>query len=92
MVLWCCGQRPASARRLLSWDLRVGAFLLCVPTGACGWSVLATPDTDVSVADSLVASWVDQKLIPGAVLLVAKDGRFCTRLPTDWPRSQMGFP
>lgn len=75
MALWCCGQRLASARRLLSWALRVGAFLLCVSTGACNWSVLATSDTDVSVADSLVASWVDQKLIPGAVLLVAQDGR-----------------
>ncbi len=49
--------------------------MLCASIGACDRSALATSDPDVSVADSLVASWVDQKLIPGAVLLVAKDGQ-----------------
>jgi CubicO group peptidase (beta-lactamase class C family) len=61
------------------------AVLLCLlapAPPAAPVHVAAAPD--LRAADSLVASWVDGRRIPGAVLLVAKDGRVVLQRAYGW--------
>ncbi len=52
----------------------VVVLLLSGTSWACGRTPTESPEPGLASADSLVALWVDEGRIPGAVLLVARDG------------------
>jgi CubicO group peptidase (beta-lactamase class C family) len=57
------------------WFASVGIALVCTLPVACAPERSSDLDDRLSVADSLVAAWVGEERIPGAVLLVSVDGR-----------------
>lgn len=63
------------------WVLSVLAWAGCVRSGARDGAIF---DPSLTVADSLVADWVGNERVPGAVLVVMKDGHVVLEKAYGW--------
>jgi CubicO group peptidase (beta-lactamase class C family) len=66
----------------------IGVLFACAPPDGASDSGLASTDSGIQRADSLVDSWVREGQIPGAVLLVSRDGEVLHEKAYGWATVQ----